>query len=771
MEASAERVVAIGGNNNAPVLTGDHSRAVSLPPEALRAPAEVAAPAGLDTLAVRPGLFVGRTHELERLDAALAGPGGAVVQAVAGLGGIGKSTLAAHWAATRPHGRAPIRWITADSPTGIQEGLADLAGSLQPALSGALPIEALAEWAMQWLASHSGWLLILDNVNDPADITPLLARAGTRGRFLITSRLATPWHSIPTVVRLDVLDEAEALDLLTRIATVAGPRDLDGAAELCATLGHLPLAVEQVAAYLAQSPLITPRAYLAMLDRYPAAMYRQGTVGVTSPERTIARIWRITLEQITDHEPLAADLLRLLAWYAPDQIPATLLDGLADPPALQAALGLLTAYSMITPDPATGTLAVHRLVQALARTPDPDDPHRTPQLVDQARAHATTHLHAALPATWDTPATWPTWRTLLPHIDTLADHAPADTDTHTSAGLLSRTGLFLNDQGQLTRAISHLRRALGDRVRVLGEDHPDTLGSRNNLAGVYYTAGDLGRAIPLYEQTLGDRVRVLGEDHPDTLTSRNNLAAAYKSAGDLGRAIPLYEQTLADRVRVLGEDHPSTLVSRNNLAVAYRSAGDLGRAVELFEQTLADRVRALGEDHPDTLSSRNNLANAYKSAGDLGRAIPLFEQTLTDHLRVLGEDHPATLASRNDLAGAYYTAGDLGRAIPLCEQTLADRVRVLGQDHPSTLSSRNNLAAAYESAGDLGRAIPLYEQTLADRDRVLGEDHPDTLTSRNNLAVAYRSAEDLGRAIPLFEQALTDHIRVLGEDHPLTVTV
>ncbi|PBC66237.1 tetratricopeptide repeat protein [Streptomyces sp. TLI_235] len=369
-------------------------------------------------------------------------------------------------------------------------------------------------------------------------------------------------------MRLDVLDETEALDLLTRITTAAGPRDLDGAAELCAELGHLPLAIEQAAAYLAQSPLTTPRAYLAMLDQYPAAMYRTGAVGVTPPERTIARIWRITLDQITDREPLSADLLRLLAWYAPDQIPATLLGTLADPPALQAALGLLTAYSMITPDPATGTLAVHRLVQALARTPDPDDPHRTTNAIDRARDHAATQLHAALPTTWDTPATWPTWRTLLPHIDALAGHAPADTTTASTTGILDRAGNFLNNQGQLIRAIGHLRRALADRVRVLGGDHPDTLASRNNLAGAYQSAGDLGRAIPLYEQNLADRVRVLGGDHPSTLASRNNLASAYGSAGDLGRAIPLYEQNLADSERVLGEDHPLTGTVRSNLAFA-----------------------------------------------------------------------------------------------------------------------------------------------------------------------------------------------------------
>ncbi|MEW1723913.1 tetratricopeptide repeat protein, partial [Streptomyces sp. NPDC093109] len=82
MEASAERAAVIGRDNYGPVLTGDNSRAVTLPAEALRPPAEVAAPAGLDNLVVHPGLFVGRGSELDRLDAALATSGGAVVQAV-----------------------------------------------------------------------------------------------------------------------------------------------------------------------------------------------------------------------------------------------------------------------------------------------------------------------------------------------------------------------------------------------------------------------------------------------------------------------------------------------------------------------------------------------------------------------------------------------------------------------------------------------------------------------------------------------------------------
>ncbi|KOV64280.1 hypothetical protein ADL01_28150, partial [Streptomyces sp. NRRL WC-3618] len=74
---------------------------------------------------------------------------------------------------------------------------------------------------------------------------------------------------------------------------------------------------------------------------------------------------------------------------------------------------------------------------------------------------------------------------------------------------------------------------------MLGDTHPDTLRSRNNLASAYRAAGDPGRAIPLLEATLAQREQVLGDTHPDTLRSRNNLASAYRAAGDPGRAIPL----------------------------------------------------------------------------------------------------------------------------------------------------------------------------------------------------------------------------------------
>ncbi|NRQ34560.1 tetratricopeptide repeat protein [Nonomuraea sp. NN258] len=731
------------------------------------------------------GVFVGRDTELAALEAALRGGRDVVVAAVHGLGGVGKSTLAARYAqaqAVRSAGGGPnpVWWITADSPAAVEAGLAGLAVALQPELATALPLKALAQRATAWLAAHENWLLVLDDVVDPADVAPLLDRTPA-GQVLMTSRLGEGRHRAGArVLRLDVLGEQEAIELLMRIAThdrpdpgPSGHESLDGAAELVAELGRLPLAIEQAGAYLHQSRL-SARAYLDLLRRRPAVMYDRTARGADG-ERTIARIWRLTLDRLAE-VPMAGPLLRILAWYGAEPIPRTLLDDLqvlegedARPADVPHALGELAAYNMITLD--AETVTVHHLVQAVARTPDPADPHRRPADIDAARDQATTLLNNAIPGRPDHPEGRPTWRTLLPHISALADHTDTGTDTPVSAYLLNETGLFLEDQGAVTRAIDYFQRANIAYERLLGVDHPNTMTSRGNLATAYQTTGDLGRAIPLFEATLADCERVLAVVHPHTLSSRYDLAYAYQEAGDVGRAITLHEVTLADCERVLGGDHPYTMTSRNNLAIACKAAGDLGRAIPLYEATLGDSERVLGGDHPDTLTSRYNLATAYYSARDLRRAIPLYEATLADRERVLGGDHLDTLTSRNDLAYAYREVGDLGRAIPLYEQTLAEFERVLGGDHPETLASRNNLAYAYQAAGDLDRAISLYEATLADRERVLGGDHLDTLTSRNNLATAHYSAGDLGRAIPLLEATLADCERVLGPDHPLTIAV
>ncbi|WP_344671876.1 tetratricopeptide repeat protein [Catenulispora yoronensis] len=736
------------------------------PPTSLPPVGRVPVPAGLSNVP-RRGMFIGRDREMERLADAMFSGSGVVTQAVAGLGGMGKSTLAAEYARRYADRYVGVWWLTADSRASVETGLADLVRRLIPSQAADHDGRVLSDWGLSWVQSTPGLLLVWDNVDDVQDVAPLLAAASGDVHHLVTSRLEGDWHLIDAQppLRLGELAPQDAVRLLTRI--VGSTLDEHTAAALCAELGYLPLAVEQVGAYLAKART-DPGEYLALWRTAQAQALASASAG-SRVDQYMTGVWKITLDKLADI-PLAGDLLRVMAWFAPEAISRELLRPLAEPDELDRALLRLNAYSMVTLDPSGRAINVHRVVQAVARTPDAADPHRRPDDVAVARDAAISLIDRLVPARDALPATAVAdWRMIFPHIDAFAGHSHGLPVTANTVAVMDRAFRFLQIVGNPAAGIRIAACALAGSGQLHGEDHRGTLASRNNLASAYEKAGDSGRAIPLFERTLADRLRVLGEDDPDTLASATNLAGAYESAGDLPAAIPLFEWTLAKRIRALGEDHPDTLGARNNLASAYRSVGDLGRAIPLLRQTVANYVQMLGEDDYDTLEARNSLAHAYFDAGDLRGAISLFEQTLRGRVRTMGVNHPHTLGSRNNLATAYQWAGDLGRAIPLFERTLAERIRVLGAHHPDTLGTRAGLAAAVAAGGDLGQAIPQFERTLAESIRVLGADHPDTLAVRNNLASAYRSVGDPGRAITLFEQTVAGFVRVLGENHPSTL--
>ncbi|GAA4966095.1 FxSxx-COOH system tetratricopeptide repeat protein [Nonomuraea thailandensis] len=693
--------------------------------------------------------------------------GAAVICALAGTPGVGKTLLAASYAWACQAARWPvIAWIAAESTDQIVTGLAALAerlGERRPDDDAA----TAAARARSWLAATT-WpaLLVFDNAIDVAVVRRWCPATGAT-RVLITTRNRAFLRSYqPLEVGVFTPDQAQAF-----LHRRTGLDDSGGAAELATELGYLPLALAQAAAAIARLHLDYP-GYLDLLHAFPMGDYLPAHDGDAYPAG-IAQAIMLSITQAEAALPSAPHLLAMLSVLSPAGIPLTVLSAGSKagshPVHLRETLAALADTCLISFSEDGATVLMHRLVQRVLRERATHHGHLSAVL---AQAIGLLHaFNATLPSGAGSWAARAQVETLIDQTNTVYHRALTGGDLPTELlTLRGWCGRYLYDLADLTRAIALFEVTLADCERVLGADHPSTLATRNNLAGTYRTAGDLGRAIPLFEAAVADCERMLGTDHPSTLTSRGNLAGAYQAAGSLGRAIPLYEATLADRERVLGADHPSTLTCRNDLAGAYRAAGGLGQAIPMYERALADCERVLGADHPSTLATRNNLAHAYQAAGSLGRAIPLYESTLADYERVLGADHPNTLASRSNLAHAYRTAGDLGRAIPLFEAALADCERVLGADHPSTLSLRNHLAGAYQAAGDLERAIPLFEATLAARERVLDADHPDTLTSRHNLASAYQAAGDLGRAIPMYERALADCERVLDADHPDTLT-
>ncbi|MFF5783517.1 tetratricopeptide repeat protein [Streptomyces sp. NPDC012693] len=615
VSAAGDRSVA-AGRDIGWVHTGD--RVTVLPPQAL---APVVCPPGLVNVPRKAAHFVGRGEEGALLD----GESGTVV--ISGLGGVGKSSLAARWALRQTAHRNPVWWITAESRADVDAGLAGLAAAMQPALIDVLTQEALRERALQWLSAHDGWLLVLDDVTDPADVADLLARAG-RGRIVVTSRTTDAWYGIGRVLTLPVLPAVEAVELFVRVATHVGPRDTTGAERLCETLGQLPLAVEIAAAYCGRTAT-SPLAYLAELDR---------SGGLGNAEEALVRALRVTLDRLSATVPYASGMLRLLGWFAPDRIPVLLLPPF---PGVREALGELAAHSMITLHE-DGSVSVHRLVQAIARRPPPGDEHERRKALERSRELAQLAFGHAAPTDDVDPADRETWRVLLPHVEAYLRYTDPAEDGEALLPVLASAGAYMSLNGLYEEAAGVYERTLTGFERVLGPDDPVTLGVRGALAEALGSAGRADEAIEAAAALVRSMTEVLGADDTDTLKARCCLATAHVKAGLVHRAAALQESVLADMVRVLGARDRETLVAFSELARIYQALDRTRDAVALGAYAVAEMREVLGEEDRDTLIARVNLAGLYAGAGAIVRARADYEELLTVCVRLFGDDHPYT---------------------------------------------------------------------------------------------------------------------------------
>ena len=734
-----------------------------------------------------------------------------------GMRGSGKTQLAAAIAARCEEEDWPlVAWIHATSRKEILAGLYELALQIGIDTPKNIPLEVIVQRLLDRLrsAESADRLFVFDNVENPDDLRDLIPD-GAGVRTLVTTPRHFDWDGLGWLrLAVGAFDREQSVSLLCEHT---GDTHREAADRIADALGDVPVAITQ-AAVTAQQGGYSLSGYLDRLSHHPLESSMSHLEGANYPNAVgiaLLMAYEQVLEQLRSKHPqqerIAVSLLGALSLLAASGVPThwlLRLDGDSD--AVRDTLSVLKSASVIQESSDGTKTIIHRLQghvyretylndqkkldEASARTAallsgidvdrleNPEQRRReTQHLIEQllsvtsqdyshslfsepqVSSKLAETLHDATSLGMSQPALCLT-DSVTRACDALGPHHP---DTLASRNSLA--GAY-RASGRLDKAIALYEQTLEDSIRILGPDHPDTLTARNNLAGAYRAAGRLDEAITLYEQVFSGRSRVLGPDHRSTLTSRDHLTDTYWEAGRLDEAITLKKQILADAMRIMGPDSPGASAARNSLAATYRDAGRLDEAITLYKQNLDDVTRVMGPHHPETLASRHSLAGAYRDAGRLDEAIPLFERNLDDVARTLGLDHPETLASRHSLAGVYRDAGRLDEAIPLFEQNLADFMRILGPNRPDTFTSRSTLAGAYQAAGRLEEAIPLFEQNLADFIRILGPDRPDTFTSRSTLAGAYQTAGRLEEAIPLFEQNLEDRTRTLGPAHPVTLT-
>ncbi|MGA6226571.1 FxSxx-COOH system tetratricopeptide repeat protein [Streptomyces umbrinus] len=739
--------------------------------------------------------------EVDQLRAVVEDGGTAILHQVptgrvlAGMGGVGKTQLAADYARTAwTDGSLDILvWITASTRSAVVTGYAQAGIELCQASPDAP--EQAARTFLAWLAPKAGakpcrWVIVLDDVGDPNDLRELWPPTSRNGRTLVTTRRrdAALAGDGRRLFEVGLFTEAEAVSYLTASLAAHGRSEpAHQLTALAADLGYLPLALSQAAAYLADSGASVADYRSLFADRTTA-------LADTAPDRLpddqalpLAASWSLSIDRADTLQPvgLARPMLQLCALLDANGIPQAVLTS-------QPALAHLTAYRTPTGQsrPAesipTSTRDAVRALRALHRlhliNHAPDTPHlavRVHQLIQRAsRDTLAPDQHApyaraaadALMAAWpETERDVPLVQAFQANVTSLYDVAEQSLWHPAMHPVLFHAGTSLGESGRLTTAIAYWQHMLAAAAHHLGPDHPAALTPRHRLAHWQGLIGDVATAVRALERLLPDQQRILGPDHPDTLGTRYDLARWRGAAGDVVGTIRAFEELLNDRIRTLGPDHIDTIDTRHDLAFWRARGGDPARAVTELKEILRHELQTMDPDHAFPLTTRTNIAFFTGEAGDPGAALAMFEEILEDHSRVFGPRHRNTLDVASALALWRAKAGDPVAAASELKQLVADMLRVLDPADPILPNARRYLADCQGAAGNPAAAVTTLEESLSDPRRGFGPDHPRTLGSRRDLSHWRGMAGDPAAAASELKQLVADMLRFLGPDHPDTL--
>ncbi|KAF6813678.1 kinesin light [Colletotrichum musicola] len=332
-------------------------------------------------------------------------------------------------------------------------------------------------------------------------------------------------------------------------------QDIDKAAavRLVGTLEYIPLAINQAAAYInKRNPRVTIQSYM---DEFQQSENRKGTLlysdrgdirryeGVSN---SVVVTWQVTFEQIKREQPRAANLLSLMSYFHAQNIPDYMLHDYNSG----------SIYSEEGSDEYKGTSDI-----------DFED-----------------------------------------DLDPLLDKEPSEEHNRLDwSKLMTNVSWYLVMLGNYSRAEVIVQQAVSILTEILGQEHPDTLTSMNNLASTYRNQGRWKEAEKLNVRVMETRKRVLGEEHPSTLASMNNLASTFWNQGRWKKAEELEVRVMETRKTVLGEDHPNTLTSMHNLAFTWKDLEQWEDGMQLLQDCVRRRENVLGVDHLDTMSSASAL--------------------------------------------------------------------------------------------------------------------------------------------------------------------
>ncbi|MGL9718787.1 MAG: tetratricopeptide repeat protein [Wolbachia sp.] len=743
------------------------------------------------------GSFTGRTEELGELHKLIQKSQGVAtiisqLATISGLGGVGKTELARKY--IEKHSKDydnNIIWIRAETYKDMVQSFLELADDLLGIPTKDRNIEFVIRDIYAFFAKRKS-LFVFDNAEEyrsegqDAGISQFLpshflSSDDNKPSVLITSRNKN-WGDIKPLI-LDTFTEPESIDFIRKALGIKDGSQENEIKNLAKTLQHFPLALQQAVAYIKERDIALKNVGLKFEISDYLKRYKEETEKLldfkfpkdsdNSYTETTFITWRITINNIksnTEYGQQAKEILDVIAYIAPDNIPVKIFLGLErNREKLGDAIQLLKQYSMINSGEEQSSVNIHRLVQQVTRI------EIEKQGKDKVVKKTFELLKESFPYGSDKLEDYTQKRQLLPHLEAFLSHIdswleknPSEKQTIEKDYLVYL--LIWMDNGYSDLGNPRRQKELLERVLpILKKDdsfgHPTIAIALENLGITYDALGDHQKAKELLEQALAIKEKHYGPDYFQVTITLANLGNTYRALGSPQKAKELLEQALLIFKKHYGPDHFEVAKLLAALSNAYEALGSSQKQKELLEQALAIREKHYGSDHPEVAKLLANLGSAHHILGNPQKAKELLERALTIDKKFYSSDHLHIAIIMQNLGNAYYALGNPQKTKKLLERALSIKEKHYGPDHPEVAKLLANLGSTYGNLGNHKKQKELLKRVLAIQKKHYGSDHFEAARTLANLGNAHYALGNPQKAKELFERALAIDKEFYGSDH------
>ena len=339
-----------------------------------------------------------------------------------------------------------------------------------------------------------------------------------------------------------------------------------------------------------------------------------------------------------------------------------------------------------------------------------------------------------------------------------------------TVGQLHQVGVILAEEGNLPEATETLDAALRLQKRILGNDAEKTLTTKGELALLMCRMGRFEDGRRQMQAAVERMIDLRGKDHPRALWMRSAFASLLMEYFGVTTEV---RSTIADLIdskrRIYGPHHPETLqIFRLGLEIHHRD-GAVDEALQQCRTMLKSLQEELGENHPQTLRMAREYAVLLCQSGDREGGLSAIEKTIDAYRNHFGADAAPTLAALTSYADILWRCERYDHQRTILRQLLEARRRVGGPENPLTLDAEAELGICLDAIGLAKESREILEATLERHQRVYGPTHYATLRVRNALAQAYADCGDRKRATQTLRDSLELHQRIYGPGYAGTL--